>query len=287
MPRTVFDRFPASLVINLSMVIRLDIYLDVLVILNTYLTWLLLTMTAAVTHTALKTRRLAIASFLGGLSALIILIPTYDKLFAFTALALKIVSCAVIVITAFWRQSHKKLLLLGVSFLGITMLTSAALALLQNTVGTSLFCLQSGFIYLDISPVNLVISTAIIYFLITVFSKLFAKNLGALNAYRIDFQIGCKAFSLDAIADTGNTARDLFSGLPVIICTGVEIESGRNLRAVPYKTISGEGILYAFSPDALSITDEKGSRREISALVAGIDPGGEQKAIFNPKILIG
>ena len=265
----------------------MDIYIDVLIILNTYLTWLILSLTASLTHTALKTSRCAIASFLGGLSSLIILIPTSDKLLSFTIFALKIASCVSIVTTAFWRQSIKKLILLNVSFLGGTMLVSAALSLLQNILGTSPFCMQSGFIYLDISPINLVVSTAVIYFLICVFSKLFSKNLGALNSYRIDFQMGCKAFSLDAIADTGNTARDLFSGLPVIICTGVDIKNGKMLRAVPYKTISGEGILYAFSPDTISITDEKGSSRTVSALVAGIDPDGEQKAIFNPKILNG
>ena len=265
----------------------MDIYIDVLIILNTYLTWLLLSLTAALTHTAMKTSHCAIASFIGGVSSQIILIPAHGKLISFTVLLLKILSCIAIIAVAFRRQSVKKLLLLTTSFVAASMLISAALELLQTLVGTAPFCLQSGFIYLDISPLNLVISTAVIYFIICIFSKLFAKNLGVLNSYRIDFQIGCKVFSLDAIADTGNTARDLFSGLPVIICTGVDIKDGKKLRAVPYKTISGEGLLYAFSPDAISITDEKGSRREISALVAGIDTGGEQKAIFNPKILNG
>ena len=265
----------------------MDIYIDVLIILNTYLTWLLLSLTAALTHTALKTSRCALASFIGGMSSLIILIPTPVKLIGFTVFVLKVISCAAIVTVAFYRQSAKKLALLIVSFFAVSMLISAALELLQTAVGTSPFCLQSGFIYLDISPLNLVISTAVIYFAVCVFSKLFSKKLGVLNSYRIDFQIGCKAFSLDAVADTGNTARDLFSGLPVIICTGVDIKDGKKLRAVPYKTISGEGILYAFSPDNLIITDEKGSRKEISALVAGINSNGEQKAIFNPKILNG
>lgn len=274
-------------VINLSLVISVDIYIDVLIILNTYLTWLILSLTAALTHTALKTRCCATASFIGGISSLIILIPIAGKLIAFTVLLLKIISCIAIVIAAFWRQRIKKCILLTISFLGTSLLISAALELLQNLLGTSPFCLQNGFIYLDISPLNLVISTAVIYFIVCVFSKLFSKNLGALNAYRIDFNIGCKAFSLDGVADTGNTARDIFSGLPVIICTGVDIKDGNKLRAVPYKTISGEGILYAFSPDTISITDEKGSRQTVSALVAGINPDGEQKAIFNPKILNG
>ena len=113
----------------------------------------------------------------------------------------------------------------------------------------------------------------------------FAKARGS-NSYRVDFKVGCKAFSLDGVADTGNTARDLFSGLPVIICTGVEIKSDGFIRAVPYKTISGEGILYAVNAKDIKVTDENGVSKEVSALVAGVS-GGERRAVFDPKILTG
>ena len=262
-----------------------EIYIDVLIIVNTYITWLLLSLTSSLTHTRSTVGMRAIASFLGGLSALLILIPNDDKLTAFTVLVLKAISCIVIVVTAFWRQSLRRFSLLTLAFFAVNMLLSAALELIERFVGVSVISLHSGFIYLDISPLNLVISTAVIYLVVCKASKLFSKSLGELNVYRVDFKIGCKAFSLDGVADTGNTARDLFSGLPVIICTGVDIKSSGFIRAVPYKTISGEGILYAVSPEMITVTDESGTKREVNALVAGLPDAGAQRAIFNPKIL--
>ena len=144
--------------------------------------------------------------------------------------------------------------------------------------------LDSGFIYLDISPLTLVMMTAGVYLSAVLISKKFSRSFCPEGAYRVDFRIGCKAFSLDGFADTGNTARDLFSGLPVIICTGTVFEGGRGIRAVPYKTVSGEGVLYAILPEGLTLTNEKGEKKRVDALVAGL-PGGEKRAVFNPKIL--
>ena len=263
----------------------MDIYLDVLLIINTYITCLLLSLTASLTHTRSKPGLRAAAAFLGGLSSLIILIPTVDKLLCFTSLLLKAASCVAIVAVSFWRQSLRKTLLLSAAFLGSNMLLSAALELLQRLLKTRYIAISSGFIYMDISPLNLIFSTAVIYFAVCLISRLFEKSLGKLNSYRVDFKIGCKAFSLDGIADTGNNAKDLFSGLPVIICTGVDIGHGEKLRAVPYKTVSGEGVLYAFAPESLTVTDENGTSKSVSALVASVC-GDEQRAIFNPKILL-
>ncbi len=263
----------------------MEIYLDVLVVLNTYLSWIQLSLCAAVSKTLLKPIRCAAASFIGGLSSLIILIPNSVKLYAFTSLALKMISCLVIVFTAFGRRSAKKEAALSLTFFISGILLSGAAAIFNKLSGTRYIDVSRGFIYFKISPLALVLSTAAAYAILTLFSKIFSQVSGAVNSYRIDFVSGCKAFSLDGIADTGNKARDLFSGLPVIICTGVELKDGNKLRAVPYKTLTGEGILYAFSPESIHITDSKGNRKSVSALVASIDSAGEQRAIFNPEIL--
>lgn len=262
----------------------MDIYLDVLVVLNTYMTWLMLSLTAILSHTPSKPLSRAAASFLGGFSSLIILIPAHVRFLAITSFFLKILSCAAIVFTAFHGSTVRRKLILIPAFLGVNMMISAALELIQRAVGVNSVALDSGFIYLDISPLNLIFSTAVIYLLVTLISKVFSRNFCPEGAYRVDFRIGSKAFSLDGYADTGNTAHDLFSGLPVIICTGTVLDNVRGIRAVPYKTISGEGILYATVPDELALTNENGERRCVTALVAGL-PDGERRAVFNPKIL--
>ena len=262
----------------------MDIYLDVLVVLNIYMTWLLISLTAMLSRTPSKPGWRALASFFGGFSSLIILIPTDVKLLAFTLLVLKFLLGAATVFIGFWGSTVRRRLLLVPAFLGVNMLASAFLELIERAVGTPLIAVYSGFVYFDISPLNLVLTTAAIYAALTISAKLFSKNLGAEGAYRVNFRIGCKAFSLDGFADTGNTARDLFSGLPVIICTGTMIENCAKIRAVPYKTISGEGVLYAVAPDELTLTNERGETKSVDALVAGL-PEGERRAVFNPKIL--
>ena len=263
----------------------MDIYIDVLIVINAYMTWLLLGLTSFLSKTPSAGKRRAAASALGGVSSLIALIPTDVKLLAFTSMALKIISCLAIVAAAYRFCSAKKFAALSLAFLGSNMLVSAALIILRDTLKLGNLAVYGGFVYLDISPLGLIVTTAVIYLLICRASKLFNKNLGPLNSYRVDFKIGCKVFSLDGFADTGNTVRDLFSGLPVIICTGIDIESGENFRAVPYKTVSGEGVLYAFRPESLTVTDESGRPREVSALVAGLPKAEGRRAVFNPEIL--
>ena len=261
------------------------IYLDVLIFLNTYLCWILLNLTAALTKTAMSAKRCAAGSFLGGISSLIILIPDDVKLLSFTAMLLKILSCFLTAEVAFKKVSLKKLLILTASLFLSGAMLSGLLRALERLLKLPQIALPNGFIYIKISPIGLVLATALIYLFVLIISKLSDRNTGADNAYRVDFKIGCKAYSLDGTADTGNTARDLFSGLPVIICTGIELSDGKNLRAVPYKTVSGEGLLYAYRPDFLTVTKSGGNPEEVSALVAGIPDDGRKKAIFNPSIL--
>lgn len=264
---------------------RLDIYIDVLVVVNIYITWLLISVTSLLSRTFSKPARRAAASLLGGLLSLAVLIPMPDKPFNITAILLKLLTCLAVTFTAYFGQSPKKLLLLSATFFASSMLLYVSTELLERFLGADVILLQNGVMYLDISPLSLILTTAAVYFVICVFSRLFSKNLGELNSCRVTFRLGCKAFSLDGFADTGNKARDLFSGLPVVICIGVELDGGEKLRAVPYKTVSGEGVLYAFLPDEIYLTDAHGKRKDIAALVAGLDPEGEKRAIFNPDIL--
>lgn len=268
------------------LVIEVSIYLDVLVVVNTYMTWILLSLTAVLSHTYSKPSLRAWASLLGGLSSLLILIPQSVKVISFTVVLLKILSCVAVTTLAFWRVSLKKHLILAGGFLLANMLLSAFLEVFQRLLRIPQIVLSSGFIYLDISPLTLIASTAVIYLIILKMSKTCQKNLGETHAYRVSFKIGCKVYSLDGVADTGNTAVDLFSGLPVIICTGVDINPEGFIRAVPYKTVSGGGILYAANPGKVTLTDERGKTSEVSALVAGTGQAGEKRAIFNPQILI-
>lgn len=264
----------------------MEIYLDVLIILNTYLTWLLINLTAAVSKTRLKPVNCAVSSLIGGLSSLIILLPDAVKPMPFTYMILRILTCPAITISAFFGNRPKKLAVLTLIFLSMSMLTSGALTLLETFVHIPKILLPGGFIYLDISPLVLTLTTAAIYIIIIIADRFFGRHLGSANSYRVEFKIGCKAYSLDGIADTGNKARDLFTGLPVIICTGIELPEDEKYLPVPYTTINGEGLLYALRPKELKIISSAGEPLKADALIAASpQKSGEARAVFNPSII--
>ncbi len=260
------------------------VYIDVLWTVNTYMTWLMLSLTGALTHTGGEPIKRALASAIGGLSSLIILIPARGAMAALVIL-IKLLSCLLINAVAFFGRSARRIALLSVAFAGANLLVCAAVESVQRLIGANTVVVSGGYIYFDISPVNLILTTAVIYFVICRISAMFSSKLSRAGSYRVEFTLGQKLYSLDGYADTGNNACDLFSGLPVIICTGVEIVPRGFVRAVPYKTVSGEGILYAAAPECLTLTDSDGKKYEAKALVAGLPEAGERRAVFNPKIL--
>ncbi len=109
------------------------------------------------------------------------------------------------------------------------------------------------------------------------------------HSYKVEFTLKDNMYMFSAVADTGNTATDIFTGKPVVICTATKLYSDDLSYfpiPIPYNTISGEGILYAIKPDSIYIIDESNHRQHVNALVAGIEADGNgRRAIFNPKIL--
>ncbi len=260
----------------------MSIYLDTLVIVNSYITWLTLSLTAKLSHQYSKPMRMAIGAFIGGFSALLIIIP--ENIWV---VFLKVLSFIVVTATTFLRKgmSKSRFLILCAEFLGVNIIFGGAVYLAQSLLGVEIIYINNASLYFDISLGTLIFFTAVIYVLTVIISGFLERKADRNHAYRVTFTSNGKRYSYDGIADTGNTVTDLFSGKPVIICAGSseKPDLGR-FSAVPYSTIDGEGLLYAFSPDELYIEDETGSKKAINALLAFTD-GGERRAVFNPAIL--
>ena len=266
----------------MSTVTDMSIYLDTLVIVNAYITWLTLSLTAKLTHQYSKPVRMATGAFIGGFSALLIIIPE-----SIWVMFLKVLSLIIVIAMAFLRKgmSKSRFLIICAEFLGVNIIFGGAVYLVQSLVGAEIIYINNASFYFDISLGTLIFFTAVIYVLTVIISGFFAGKADRNHAYRVLFTSNGKKYSYDGVADTGNTVTDLFSGKPVIICAG----SSENLHlehfsAVPYSTVNGEGLLYAFSPDELYIEDETGNRKTVNALLAFTD-GGERRAVFNPAIL--
>lgn len=267
----------------------MTVYLDTLVLINTYVSWLVLSLSSKLIHQSIPGKRLALSALAGGLSSLLILIPAGTVWQTILLYALKCISMLIVLLTAFYKNgmSKRRIFYAVASFFGVNLLFSGGVYLVQSMLKTKIVYIKGMSYYFDISLTKLIFMTAAVYIVLSLISHISAQRLDKAHSYIVHIAISGKSYSLEGVADTGNTVRDIFSGKDVVICTGItSCESfGRRMIPVPFSTVNGEGVLYAVSPDKIFIEDEHGSKTDVSALIAFTD-GQLRRAVFNPKILM-
>ncbi len=261
----------------------MTIYLDVLVGLNTYICWILLYITKLLTHTAIKLRNLALASIIGGMSSLICLLDNRSLSVKLVYFTLSAASLIIIFAITFYGVGIRRTIPSLLIYLTLNITLNGAI----NMIPSAGLISYNGVIYADISLIILIMTTVLIYILITTVSRIREYHITKHNSYKVLVEYNGAEYEIDAIADTGNTAHDYVTGKPVIICQGISLYSDENspVCIIPYNTVNSMGILYAVKPDIIVIIDEKGNRKQVSALCAAI-ASKTQVAIFNPSLLI-
>ncbi len=275
------------------------IYVDVLFIINLYVTYFELLAVSAFTHRRIKTARMIFAASLGGAAAFTIFLPQDNV--PLTA-AIKLFSCVLVTLAAFGFKNLKAFLKDILWVLSVNFIFAGVM------LGISLFAAplkmiySNGAVYFNIDFLTLVLCTAAAYFLIRAVRYLLDKNGRADGSYKVFIEKNGRSVTLDALSDTGNGLVDWFSGLPVIICrknaceniSPCEISDEKlpeyvnGVRILPFNTVSSGGFVYAFKADNIVISDIKSCKEyRVNALI-GISPNSLQEydAIFNPKILV-
>lgn len=263
----------------------LVIYLDVLVALNLYITWFLILGTEYLSERSSTLFRRGLASLLGGLSSLWILVevPLWGS-FLFKVACALILSGIAFGFTSFFRLIRSALWFLFVSFL----FGGAVLALILLLEPDTLL-LRNGVAYFHLSPIFLVLATAFSYAVARLISLWNIKRRP--KEYRktgiLWFQQ--KKLSLTVSYDSGNRLFSL-SGCPVLLCkkevlarlfqteeSALECqpppELKRRIELIPSHSVGGERLLTAFRTDGFCWEGEEniGLRRVYAALL----PEGE------------
>lgn len=231
-------------------------------------------------------------SLIGGLSSLLILLPCNSIIRWTVTAAIKLAACFIITISVFYTRgiSKKKLMICSAFYMLLNAAFGGIVYLIQSALNTKIIYISGLCFYFDIPLIRLVFTTGTIYIVILIISHMAKTCVGISHSYMVTIDIGERRYRMEGVSDTGNTVTDIFSGRPVIICTGCEekdedIYNGKRITAVPYSTVNGEGLLYAFTPDALFIENEKGEKICVSALVA-FTKGNVKRAVFNPGVLV-
>lgn len=260
------------------------IYVDVLFVVNFFITFFLLLVTAKFSKRNEKIRRTVLASFIGGAYSLVIL---FDDLNFFVSFAGKLAAACVIVLAAFKFSGIKCYIKEVVIFFFVNLLFVGIMIGLWMIFKPKGVIINNSTVYFDISARVLLFSAFIAYLISIAVIRLYNNKIAKKELYAITVYKDGDKKKFFAFADSGNNLKEPFSDYPVIIAEKSLFENTECSRIVPFSSIGGEGVLYAFKPDRVEISSSFGEFVVEDVYVALSDKvkKGEYKGIINPKIL--
>lgn len=264
------------------------IYIDVLIVLNIYINYFLLRITARLTHSPLTAKRCILSAVYGSLYSLLILAP---KINTFLNLLIKLFAVVTIVIIAFGFHGKKRLLVNTASFFSANFLLAGTIYAVYSWLKPEFVHFNNSYFYIDFSLLLLVVTTAVMYFAVYIAGNFLDRTPDGTDCYSVLIKYKDRVITLDGLADTGNALTDFFSGSPVIVCDKEkfsDITNGNTLpkgfRLLPCSTISNSGFIEVFRPDEVLIKNSiSGERKKVDAVIGLGENSGN--AIFNPKLL--
>lgn len=264
------------------------IYIDILIILNIYVNYFLLRITAKFTHSPLRTARCIISAVYGSLFSLLILAPQLNNCLN---ILIKSFAAVTIVIMAFGFHGKKRFFLNTVSFFSANFLLGGTVYAVYSWLKPEFVHFNNSYFYIDFSLLLLVVTTAVMYFIVKIVENVLDRIPDGTDCYDVIVRYRDKVITLNGLADTGNSLTDFFSGSPVIVCGKEKFsdvtENGSNMkgfRLLPCSTVSGNGIIPVFRPDEILILNNlNGERKKVDAVI-GLGENSE-KAVFNPRLL--
>jgi stage II sporulation protein GA (sporulation sigma-E factor processing peptidase) len=267
------------------------IYIDVLLALNLFIDFLLLSAVARILRLPHKRLRLVMGAIAGSISSCILFLPPLP---APLSMLIKIV-CACIIIKISFRWLN---IILYIKQLAVFLVSSALFAGIAFAVwffaAPSGFYVINGIVYYNVSPLVLTVLTVISYLVISLYDRLTHKRIAVGQDYRLIIDCGSGSVGLRALYDTGHHVTDVFSGKPVAVVrfgaiepylsdqlrgailsaldysenaaaeSNTSIAVRTRLRMIPFKTVSGTGLLPAFCPERMVIFSSQGTNADIS-----------------------
>ncbi len=239
------------------------IYADVLVIINIYITYILLSVSGTVLRRRQNTAGKVIASVLSGFYSLIILVPRISD---FTIGISRLIFSALIVYIAFRKSNRKEYLRAYAVFFAVNFIFAGFMLAVWLFIAPEGMYFSNSVVYFDIDAGALIILTVVCYMLLSLGHRLISHRVPLDTVYDCKIYIKGEIYKCHCFLDTGNAVKDCYTGDPVMIAdkrifsslVGENVlESGLKIRLIPCNTVSGEGLLYAFSCDKAEITGIK------------------------------
>lgn len=260
------------------------IYVDVLFVVNFFMTFLLLLLTGKLLKRDHKLVRFVIASVIGAVYALVILID--DMSFLLTIFG-KIIIAFAIVFAAFGFRTARNYLKSVALFFFSNMVLLGVMIGLWFIFEPSGVVIHNSVVYFDVSAKVLLVSAFIAYVLSYLIIRIYNATTAKKDIFDLTVEKNGKCVHMFAFADSGNNLTEPFSSHPVIVVKKDLFKEEQGERVIPYETVGGEGVLTAFKPDKVTVK-ASGKMLEVENVYIALSDylGSEDySAIINPKII--
>lgn len=283
------------------------IYLDVLILINLYVTYFQILAVSVFTHRKTVWYRKLSAAGIGALASLSIFIPQEMVL---TLTLLKIFLCALIAFVAFGYTGFRAYAVSVLFLMLVSFVFSGLMLCVWLFAAPMKMLFINGTVYFSIDTMTIILSTCAAYGVVRIIRYILDKNGKTDGKYTVIIKNNGRECRLSALADSGNGMVDCFSGLPVIVCrrdmcadvsppaiemiennsdiSDIGTQMIKGVRIMPFSTVGKGGLICMFKAESVVIDDETNEEKyPVNALI-GIVIGGRQEyeAIFNPKILV-
>lgn len=283
------------------------IYLDVLILINLYVTYFQILAVAAFTHRKTVWYRKLSAAGIGAVASLSIFIPQEMVL---TLTLLKIFLCALIAFVAFGYTGFRAYAVSVLFLMLVSFVFSGLMLCVWLFAAPMKMLFINGTVYFGVDTMTIILSTCAAYGVVRIIRYILDKNGKTDGKYTVIIKNNGRECRLSALADSGNGIVDCFSGLPVIVCrrdmcadvsppaidmiennsdiSEIGTQMIKGVRIMPFSTVGKGGLICMFKAESIVIDDETNEEKyPVNALI-GIVIGGRQEyeAIFNPKILV-
>lgn len=282
------------------------IYVDVLVALNTLITYILLVAERVILKIPTNKWAIMFSSLIGGFASLVILC---DDGGIVLSCIYKLLTGVLISGIGFLPKTLKAFLKAYLSFVGISFLFGGAIYALEITSHPKNIFFCNGNVYFDMSISYLVGCVLCVYGVFLLSDYLITKHSVKGGKCQLEITFNNNSVSLIALIDTGNTLTDGLSGRPVIVAEISAISSlftreellflkgenfenvpesmNKKFRLIPCRVVTGDSLLKAFLPSEVKIRNgEKYYTTSFCtvALMEGSLSTGEYRALLNNNI---
>ena len=285
----------------------MTVYADVLVSVNVLITYIFIVCTRVICKMATNKFLVAIGSFIGGFSSLIIF---FDVKYQVLSFFIKLLTAAVIVAVSFLPRSIRGFIKLYSGFLTVSVIFGGVMYFLEITINPEKIMYYNGTVYFDMSLAYLVGSVLVIYGLFLLVQYFLDKKVSSENLCEVKIFFRNSAVSLLSIIDTGNNLTDGLTGRPVVVAElsavaplfdfseldflkkgnyeNIPEVLKKYIRVVPCGAVTGNGLLLAFIPEKVEVKTKTRVYINDYCVIAVLNKQlseGEYKALLNEKIL--